>query len=73
MSPSAIPQTNGLRNGSTSGTINGLTNGHTNGHMGRDLNLSIVGLGVEYPPFRHGPDAVETLAKRFYDDKRCPA
>ncbi len=31
-----------------------------------DLNLSILGLGVEYPPFQLGPEALETLAKRFY-------
>lgn len=31
-----------------------------------DLNLSIVGLGVEYPPFSLGPEALETLANRFY-------
>ncbi len=31
-----------------------------------DLNLSIVGLGVDYPPFSLGPDALETLANRFY-------
>ena len=30
------------------------------------LNLSIRGLGVEYPPYRVGPDALETLAHRFY-------
>lgn len=31
-----------------------------------DLNLSILGLGVDYPPFALGPDALETLANRFY-------
>ena len=31
-----------------------------------NLNLSIRGLGVEYPPFLLGPEALETLATRFY-------
>jgi len=31
-----------------------------------DLDLSILGLGVEYPPFELRPDALETLANRFY-------
>jgi fungal type III polyketide synthase len=31
-----------------------------------DLNLSIWGLGVEYPPFSLGPEALEILANRFY-------
>lgn len=31
-----------------------------------DLNLSILGLGVEYPPFLLGPESLETLADRFY-------
>ena len=31
-----------------------------------DLNLSILGLGVEYPAFLVGPDSLETLANRFY-------
>lgn len=31
-----------------------------------DLNLSILGLGAEYPPFSLGPEALETLANRFY-------
>ncbi|KAL8691954.1 MAG: hypothetical protein Q9218_002916 [Villophora microphyllina] len=31
-----------------------------------DLNLSLLGLGVEYPPFLVGPEALETLANRFY-------
>ncbi|KAL2047241.1 hypothetical protein N7G274_001260 [Stereocaulon virgatum] len=31
-----------------------------------NLNLSILGLGAEYPPFELGPDALETLANRFY-------
>ena len=37
-------------------------------HFKDDLNLSIVGLGVEYPPTRVGPDALEILAKRHYPD-----
>lgn len=31
-----------------------------------DLNLSIVGLGTDYPPFALGTDALETIANRFY-------
>lgn len=36
------------------------------GHFENDLNLSLLGLGVEYPPFLVGPEALETLANRFY-------
>lgn len=35
------------------------------------LNLSIVGLGVQYPPYRVGPDALETLARRYYPDSNA--
>ncbi|KAI9844010.1 MAG: hypothetical protein M1837_005945 [Sclerophora amabilis] len=35
-------------------------------HCFEDLDLNIVGLGVQYPPFQHGPDALEVLADRFY-------
>ncbi|KAL8910728.1 MAG: hypothetical protein Q9171_004021 [Xanthocarpia ochracea] len=38
----------------------------SNGHFKNDLNLSLRGLGVEYPPFLVGPEALETLANRFY-------
>ncbi|KAL2056118.1 hypothetical protein ABVK25_003761 [Lepraria finkii] len=31
-----------------------------------NLNLSILGLGAEYPPFQLGSEALETLANRFY-------
>ena len=55
MSPSVI------HNGS-----NGTFKGTANGHFTNDLNLSILGLGVEYPPYRVGPEAVQTLAERFY-------
>ncbi|MCJ1368822.1 hypothetical protein MMC20_000029 [Loxospora ochrophaea] len=37
-----------------------------NDHFNDDLSLSIVGLGVEYPPFSIGPEALETLAERYY-------
>ena len=33
-----------------------------------NLNLSILGLGVEYPPHRHGPESLDVLANRFYKD-----
>lgn len=56
MSPSVVPN----------GHCNGTSNGTANGHFTNDLNLSILGLGVEYPPFRVGPEAVQTLAERFY-------
>ncbi|KAL9115042.1 MAG: hypothetical protein Q9187_007368 [Circinaria calcarea] len=39
-----------------------------NGHFDDDLDLSIVGLGVEYPPHRVGPEALEILAERHYPD-----
>ncbi|KAI4150282.1 MAG: hypothetical protein LQ341_001120 [Variospora aurantia] len=38
----------------------------TNGHFESDLNLALVGLGVEYPPFLVGPEALEILANRYY-------
>lgn len=60
MSPSAI----------TNGYVNGNTNAHqhapSNGHQAEALNLSIVGIGVEYPPYRVGPEALQTLADRYY-------
>ncbi|KAL9104332.1 MAG: hypothetical protein Q9163_000723 [Psora crenata] len=31
-----------------------------------NLDLSILGIGVAYPPYRHGPDALETFANRHY-------
>jgi hypothetical protein len=31
-----------------------------------DLNLSIIGLGVEYPPFLLGPECLNELVKRHY-------
>ncbi|KAI4133289.1 MAG: hypothetical protein LQ338_000347 [Usnochroma carphineum] len=37
-----------------------------NGQFATDLNLSLVGLGVEYPPFLVGAEALETLANRYY-------
>lgn len=49
-------------------TSNGHINGYTNGHAKDDLNLSILGIGVEYPPCRVGPDALETVAARHYPD-----
>ena len=42
--------------------------GAANGHFDDDLDLSIVGLGVEYPPYRVGPEALEILAERHYPD-----
>ena len=63
MSPTATT-TNGYPNGYT----NGHTNGYTNGHAKDDLNLSILGIGVEYPPFRVGPEDLETVASRHYPD-----
>jgi fungal type III polyketide synthase len=31
-----------------------------------ELNLSITGLGVQYPPFNLDYTALETLSKKFY-------
>ena len=36
--------------------------------FGDDLDLSIVGLGVQYPEFHNGPDALEKIAKRHYPE-----
>lgn len=33
-----------------------------------DLNLAIIGLGVEYPPFKLGPDDLNILVARHYPD-----
>lgn len=60
MSPSVVPNSN------LNGHSNGVSNGTSNGHFTNDLNLSILGLGVEYPPYRVGPEALQTLAERFY-------
>lgn len=43
--------------------VNGTT---AHDHFEDDLNLSILGLGVDYPPYQLGSDALETLANRFY-------
>lgn len=45
-----------------------LPNGTANGRLTSDLNLSILGLGVEYPPYRVGPDALQTIAERYYPE-----
>jgi type III polyketide synthase len=34
----------------------------------RELGLSIIGLGTQYPPHGLKPDSVETIAKKFYPD-----
>ncbi|KAK4145217.1 peroxisomal biogenesis factor 11-domain-containing protein [Dichotomopilus funicola] len=33
-----------------------------------DLNLSILGLGTQYPPHSLKPDSIEVLSKRFYPE-----
>ena len=33
-----------------------------------NLELSIVGIGAEYPPYHNGPEALEILAKRHYPE-----
>jgi type III polyketide synthase len=33
-----------------------------------DLNLSIIGLGTQYPPYAIKPEALDTLSKQFYPD-----
>ncbi|KAA6411745.1 MAG: chalcone synthase [Lasallia pustulata] len=43
-------------------------NSTANNRFEDDLSLSIVGLGVEYPPFSLGPEALETIAARYYPD-----
>jgi hypothetical protein len=35
-------------------------------HFEDDLNLSILGLGVDYPPIRNGPEKLEVIANRHY-------
>jgi fungal type III polyketide synthase len=34
----------------------------------KDLGLSIIGVASQYPPYGLPPEALETLAKRFYPD-----
>jgi fungal type III polyketide synthase len=33
-----------------------------------DLDLSVIGIGVEYPPYKLGPQALDTLCKRHYPE-----
>lgn len=33
-----------------------------------NINLSVVGLGTQYPSNIVGPDALDTLSSRFYRD-----
>jgi type III polyketide synthase len=33
-----------------------------------ELDLSIIGLASQYPPYSLEPNAVDTLAERFYPD-----
>ena len=33
-----------------------------------DLDLSIVGLGSQYPDFHNAPESVDVLAKRWYPE-----
>jgi fungal type III polyketide synthase len=33
-----------------------------------DLNLSVIGIGVEYPPFNLPPDVLDILCKRHYPE-----
>ena len=33
-----------------------------------DLNLAIIGMGVEYPPFHLPPGVIDTLCQRHYPD-----
>lgn len=37
-------------------------------HFKDNLNLSILGLGVEYPLVRNGPEGLEIIANRHYPD-----
>ncbi|KAL8885311.1 MAG: hypothetical protein Q9205_004173 [Flavoplaca limonia] len=43
-----------------------IPNGTSNDQFRNNLNLSLRGLGVQYPPYLVGPSALETLANRFY-------
>lgn len=60
MSPSVMP------NGSVNGRANGHTEERVDQHCAEALHLSILGIGVEYPPYRVGPEALQTLADRHY-------
>lgn len=33
-----------------------------------ELGLSITGLGVQYPPYSLGPDAIDILSKRYHPE-----
>ena len=37
-------------------------------HFKDGLNLSILGLGVDYPPVRNGPEGLEIIANRHYPE-----
>ena len=55
-----------MSNGFLHGDTNPEIHEKVNGHRTEALNLSIVGIGVEYPPYRVGPEALQTLADRHY-------
>jgi fungal type III polyketide synthase len=39
--------------------------------MAGDLGLSILGVGVQYPPHSLKPSAVEEIAKKYYPDSEA--
>ena len=43
----------------------------TNYNFDDDLQLYIVGLATEYPPFQNGPDVLEALARKHYPDSNA--
>ena len=55
-----------MSNGFVNGDANGNIHEKGNRHRTEALNLSIVGIGVEYPPYRVGPEALQILADRYY-------
>ncbi|KAI9801023.1 MAG: hypothetical protein M1825_003557 [Sarcosagium campestre] len=45
---------------------NNVTDTSTDGSQDAPLNLQILGIGIEYPPYQFRPEDLDTLANRFY-------
>ena len=64
--PNACSNGHSITNPHSNGNINGNADGKVDRHHAEELNLSILGIGVEYPPYRIGPEALQALAERHY-------
>ena len=64
--PNARSNGHAITNPHSNGNINGNANGKIDDRHAEELNLSILGIGVEYPPYKIGPEALQSLAERHY-------